>query len=197
MRGPPAVGRRESLIQCSQKRRRCQRRTVSGETMTSAFRQPVTDSGQADPEQTIDWAELWPGRYALVNDELLAQDQVLEGDLLVAADDEGEEPKQGSTRVIMSRDCGRPARTDQSLGGGRRFGEGHRVRRSPPTCLDDRGAGAYPGRGLDAGDDGAAARRTLAPNQGDFRRWHSAISAERSIGGDSSRRQPARRLARR
>src|SRR5215468_1940768 len=54
----------------------------------------------------------------LVNNELLAQDQVLEGDLLVAADDEGEEPKQGSTRVIMSRDCGGPAPTDQSLGAG-------------------------------------------------------------------------------
>lgn len=41
MRGRPPVGLRESLVQYSRKRRRCQRRTVSGETMTSAFRQPV------------------------------------------------------------------------------------------------------------------------------------------------------------
>ena len=39
--GRPPVGRRESLVQCSRKRRRCHRRTVSGATMTSACFQPV------------------------------------------------------------------------------------------------------------------------------------------------------------
>ena len=36
--GRPPVGRRESWVQYSRKRRRCQHRTVSGETMTSACR---------------------------------------------------------------------------------------------------------------------------------------------------------------
>jgi hypothetical protein len=39
--GRPAMGRAESLVQCSQKRRRCHRRTVLGDTMTSACLQPV------------------------------------------------------------------------------------------------------------------------------------------------------------
>ena len=52
------------------------------------------DSGQPDPEQAIHRAELRPGRRSLVDGELLAQGQVLEGELAVAADEEGEEPEQ-------------------------------------------------------------------------------------------------------
>jgi hypothetical protein len=37
---PLYLGRPERRVQYSRKRRRCQRRTVSGETMTSACRQP-------------------------------------------------------------------------------------------------------------------------------------------------------------
>ena len=39
--GRPPVGRPESWVQYSRKRRRCHRRTVSGDTMTSACLQPV------------------------------------------------------------------------------------------------------------------------------------------------------------
>jgi hypothetical protein len=39
--GRPPVGRRESWVQYSRKRRRCHRRTVSGDTMTSACLQPA------------------------------------------------------------------------------------------------------------------------------------------------------------
>jgi hypothetical protein len=39
--GRPTRGRPESLVQCSRKRRRCHRRTVSGDTMTRACLQPA------------------------------------------------------------------------------------------------------------------------------------------------------------
>jgi hypothetical protein len=39
--GRPPVGRLHGRVQYWRKRRRCQRRTVSGETMTRACRQPV------------------------------------------------------------------------------------------------------------------------------------------------------------
>ena len=41
MGGRPAAGRPESLVQCGRKRRRCQRRTVSGATITRAALHPV------------------------------------------------------------------------------------------------------------------------------------------------------------
>src|SRR5262249_21167776 len=49
------------------------------------------DSGEADPQQTIHRAKLRARRRSLVDGELLAQGQVLEGELAVAADEEGEE----------------------------------------------------------------------------------------------------------
>ena len=52
------------------------------------------DSGQANPEQTIHRVEPRPGRRSLVDGELLAQGQVLDDELAMAADEEGEEPKQ-------------------------------------------------------------------------------------------------------
>ena len=52
------------------------------------------DSGQPDPEEAIRRAESGPGHRSLVDGELLAQGQVLEGELAVAAEEEGEEPKQ-------------------------------------------------------------------------------------------------------
>jgi hypothetical protein len=39
--GRPPVGRPESLVQCRRKRRRCQRRTVSGATITRGALHPV------------------------------------------------------------------------------------------------------------------------------------------------------------
>ena len=51
------------------------------------------DSGQRDPEQTVDRAELRMGRQSLVDGELLAQGEVLKGELTMAADEEGEEPE--------------------------------------------------------------------------------------------------------
>jgi hypothetical protein len=50
--------------------------------------------GQADPEQTIRRVEPRPRRRSLVDGELLVQGQVLEGELALAADEEGDEPEQ-------------------------------------------------------------------------------------------------------
>jgi len=52
------------------------------------------ESGQAGPEQAVSRAELRPGRCSLVHGELLAEGQVLEGELAVAAEEEGKEPEQ-------------------------------------------------------------------------------------------------------
>jgi len=89
MRGRPPGGRHERWAQDARRRRRCQRRTVSGGTMTSAGRQPVP--GQADPEETVHGAQPRPGSCSFLDGELLAQGEVLEGELAVAADEEGEQ----------------------------------------------------------------------------------------------------------
>ena len=83
------------------------------------------DSGQADPEQTIDCAELRPGHRSLVDGELLAQGEVLEGELAVAAEEKGEGPKQveqeGDHRAEI---VAGQSRQINHLDGGRDFGEG-------------------------------------------------------------------------
>jgi hypothetical protein len=52
------------------------------------------DSGQADPQQAISRAQLRPGHRSLVHGKLLAEGEVLEGELTMAAEEEGEDPKQ-------------------------------------------------------------------------------------------------------
>src|SRR5262245_31958660 len=42
---------------------------------------PGPDAGQSDPEEPIPWAEVRPGHCALVDGELLAQGEVLQGQL--------------------------------------------------------------------------------------------------------------------
>jgi hypothetical protein len=51
------------------------------------------DFGQPDPQQAVGRAQPRPGRRSLVDGELLAQGQVLEGELTRAADEKGEEPE--------------------------------------------------------------------------------------------------------
>jgi hypothetical protein len=46
------------------------------------------------PEQAVSRAELWAGHRSFVDGELLAQGQVLRGELAVAAEEEGEESEQ-------------------------------------------------------------------------------------------------------
>jgi len=92
--GRPSRGRPESPVQCSRKRRLCHRRTVLGDTMTRACLQPAPDCGQPDPQEAIGRAQPGPRHRSFVYDELLAQSEVLQGELAVATEEEGKEPKQ-------------------------------------------------------------------------------------------------------
>jgi hypothetical protein len=96
MGGRPPVGRRESWVQYSRKRRRCHRRTVSVRSHDyEGTLPPGPDSGQPDPEKAITSAERRPGHRSFEHGELLTQGQILEGQLAVAAKkEEGEKPKQ-------------------------------------------------------------------------------------------------------
>src|SRR5260370_1774058 len=93
--GRPSRGRPESPVQCSRKRRLCHRRTVFGDTMTRACLQAGPDCGQPDPQEAIGRAQPGPRHRSFVYDELLAQSEVLQGELAVATGEEGKEPKQG------------------------------------------------------------------------------------------------------
>jgi hypothetical protein len=55
---------------------------------------PGPDAGQPDPEEAITAAERRPGHCSFVHGEWLTQSQILEGQLAVAAKDEGQKPKQ-------------------------------------------------------------------------------------------------------
>jgi hypothetical protein len=52
------------------------------------------DSGQPDPQDAIRRAQSGPRRYSFVNGKLLTQDEVLQGQLTVAAAKEGQETEQ-------------------------------------------------------------------------------------------------------
>jgi hypothetical protein len=56
---------------------------------------PGPDSRQPDPQDAISSAQSRPGHRSLVDGELVAQGQVLKGKLAVAAEQEGQESKQG------------------------------------------------------------------------------------------------------
>jgi hypothetical protein len=60
--------------------------------MTSVCRPAGPGSGQSGPEQTVSRAELRPRSASFIDGELLTQGKVLEGEVAVAADEEGEEP---------------------------------------------------------------------------------------------------------
>ena len=55
---------------------------------------PGPDSGQPDPEEAITSAERRSRHLSFVYGELLTQGQILEGQVAVAATEEGEKPKQ-------------------------------------------------------------------------------------------------------
>jgi hypothetical protein len=130
--GRPPAERPESLVQYSRKRRRCHRRTVSGVTITRGCFHPVQTL--ANPTRRDDQFYVVAGGSPFAcRPELLAQGKVLEGELTVAADEEGEEPEQveeeGDHRVeIVSgpelRDE-RLARWVDDLRTYLGFGEGH------------------------------------------------------------------------
>ena len=108
MDGRPSRGRPESLVQCSRKRRRCHRRTVSGVTMRRGRLHPAhTRDSQTQKSRSLR-AQPRPARRPLVHGELLAQGEVLQGELALAAAEEREESKQtfsGSCQAIFLGRC--------------------------------------------------------------------------------------------
>ena len=52
------------------------------------------DCGEPDPQEAVRRAQPGPRHRSFVYDELLAQSEVLQGELAVATEEEGEEPKQ-------------------------------------------------------------------------------------------------------
>ena len=97
----------------------------SGVTMHEGLPPPGPDPGQPDPEEPVRRTKLGPHHRPLVDGELVAQGQVLEGELAVAAEEEGEEPKQveqeSDHRAEIVSGSGPP---DQPLGRGCGFGDG-------------------------------------------------------------------------
>jgi hypothetical protein len=49
--------------------------------------------GEPDPEEPISGAEVWLSDCASLHGDLVAQGEILEGEVAMAADEEGEEPK--------------------------------------------------------------------------------------------------------
>ena len=84
--GRPLLMRPESWVQYSRKRRRCHRRTVSGATMINACLQPPR-RWPARPKRGDRSCAAWAGYAAPVHGELLAQGEVLQGEVVVAAEE--------------------------------------------------------------------------------------------------------------
>jgi hypothetical protein len=84
----------------------------------------------------------WAGRRSLVDGELLAQGQVLEGELAVAADEEGQESKQ----VEYEGDHERRLWPDEACGSLTCWANGvlasHRTQRNPADAQDRDGFAA-------------------------------------------------------
>ena len=77
---------------------------VSGDTITRACLQPVQTLASPIHNRRSFVRSFGPGRSSPIDGELLVQGQVLEGELAVAADEEGRRRSRGRRRVITSRD---------------------------------------------------------------------------------------------
>lgn len=92
--GRPALGRAESLVQCSRKRRRLPTQDRLGSHEQEGLPPPGPDPGQPNPEQAACRTQPGPAERALVHCDLMTQGEVLEGKMAVPAAEDGEEPKQ-------------------------------------------------------------------------------------------------------
>jgi hypothetical protein len=83
---------------------------------------PDPDSGQPDPEEAIHRAQLGSVGRSLVHGELLTQGEVLEGELAMVAEEEGEDTKQVEEGIDHRAEIlAGSAPTDQLLGRRLRF----------------------------------------------------------------------------
>jgi CRP-like cAMP-binding protein len=94
MRGRPPVERPESLGPILAEATPLPPQDGVGGNDDEGLPPPGPDPGQPDPEKAVRWTKLRPGRRSLVDGELVAQSQVLDGELALTAEQEGEEPEQ-------------------------------------------------------------------------------------------------------
>ena len=101
-------------------------------------RHPAQTLASATPEKPISRAELRPGHRSLVDGELLVQGEVFEGELAMAAEEEGEESKE------VEQESGHRAEivagsepTDQLLGGLTGFWQGSLGASQAPVSRDE------------------------------------------------------------
>lgn len=93
--------------------------------------------GEPRPEKTTGPAQLGPRHRSLEGHDMLAQGEVLEGELMVAAAEECEQSQQLEQEVIIGRRfSSTPVREINHFGGGRGFGEGQLASgaQDPRTC---------------------------------------------------------------
>ena len=114
MSGRPPVGRPESWVQCSRKRRRCHRRTVSGETMTRACRQPVQTLASPTQNRRSILRSLGRGAVLLYTASWWRRARFSRASWRWPPKRKGKRRSRWSRRVITSRDCGRTGPTDQT-----------------------------------------------------------------------------------
>ena len=97
---------------------------------------PRPDPGESDPEEAISPAKRGPGRRSLVHGELVAQGEILQGELAMTAAEEREESKhveqEGDHRT---ESLSRSGPRDQRLGPGRGFGEGQAIVGGPDQAV--------------------------------------------------------------
>jgi hypothetical protein len=92
--GRPGRGRPESLVQCSGKRRRCHRRTVSGDTMTRACLQPAQTLASPTHKRRSIVRNLGRGTVRLYTASCWRRARFSRGELALAGAEEREESKQ-------------------------------------------------------------------------------------------------------
>src|SRR6266566_7108009 len=92
--GRPPVGRAESLVQYSRKRRRCHRKTVSGDTMMRACLQPGQTLASTTQNMRSVVQSLGRGTARLYTASCWRRVRFSKGELTMAAEEEGKDPKQ-------------------------------------------------------------------------------------------------------
>jgi hypothetical protein len=95
------------------------------------------DSGQADPEQTIQRVESRPGHGSPVDCELLAQGPILKGALAMAAEQEGEKPPGRLPRSGKTPRKTHKAAAPRSIVAGRVRTQDRKMRRVMPQRTAD------------------------------------------------------------
>src|SRR6516162_10049587 len=113
--GRPPVGRPESLVQCSRKRRRCHRSTVSGATITRAALHPVQTLASQTHQRRSDRRSLGRGTVLLYTASWWRKARFSRASCRWPPQRNGKSRSRWSSVVIMKRDSRGVRGEDQSL----------------------------------------------------------------------------------